>query len=55
MSFLELIIDYKKLLNNGYNERFLNQSLHTMLVSTILSIFNDSYCINFNYEHIEKI
>ena len=31
MSFLELIIDYKKLLNNGYNERFLNQSLHTML------------------------
>ena len=32
MSFLELIVDYKKLLNNGYNERFLNQSLHTMLV-----------------------
>ncbi len=32
MSFIELIIDYKKLLNNGYNERFLNQSLHTMLV-----------------------
>ena len=31
MSFLELIIDYNKLLNNGYNERFLNQSLHTML------------------------
>ena len=28
---MELIIDYKKLLNNGYNERFLNQSLHTML------------------------
>ena len=32
MSFLELIVDYKKLLNNGYNESFLNQSLHTMLV-----------------------
>ena len=31
MSFIELIIDYRKLLNNGYNERFLNQSLHTML------------------------
>ena len=31
MSFMELIIDYRKLLNNGYNERFLNQSLHTML------------------------
>ena len=31
MSFMELIIDYRKLLNNGYNERFLNQSLHIML------------------------
>ena len=31
MSFLELIIDYNKLLNNGYNERFLNQSLHSLL------------------------
>jgi lipopolysaccharide export LptBFGC system permease protein LptF len=28
---MELIIDYRKLLNNGYNERFLNQSLHIML------------------------
>ena len=31
MSFLELIINYKRLLNNGYNKPFLNQSLHTML------------------------
>ncbi len=31
MSFLELIVDYKKLLSNGYSKRFLNQSLHTML------------------------
>ena len=31
MSFLDLIIDYKKLLNNGYNKLFLNQSLHTLL------------------------
>ena len=31
MSFLDLIIDYKKLLNNGYNTTFLNQSLHTLL------------------------
>ena len=31
MSFLEIILDYKKLLNNGYNESFLNQSLHTLL------------------------
>ena len=31
MSFLELILDYKKLLNNGYNKSFLSQNLHTML------------------------
>ncbi len=31
MSFLELIIDYKTLLNNGYNKSFLNKSLHSML------------------------
>ena len=31
MSFLELIINYKRLLNNGYNKPFLNQSLHSML------------------------
>ncbi len=32
MSFVDLILNYKKLLNNGYNESFLNQSLHSMLV-----------------------
>ncbi len=31
MSFLELIINYKELVNNGYNKIFLNQSLHSML------------------------
>ena len=31
MSFIELIVNYNKLLNNGYNKSFLNQSLHTML------------------------
>ena len=31
MSFLDLLINYKNLLNNGYNKPFLNQSLHTML------------------------
>ena len=31
MSFLDLILDYKKLMNNGYNKQFLNQSLHSML------------------------
>ena len=31
MSFFDLVIDYKKLVNNGYNKQFLNQSLHSML------------------------
>ena len=31
MSFLDLLINYKSLLNNGYNKPFLNQSLHSML------------------------
>ena len=28
---MNLAIDYENLLKNGYNKRFLNQSLHTML------------------------
>ena len=31
MSFLELVLNYEKLLDSGYNKRFLNQSLHSML------------------------
>ena len=31
MSFLDLVIDYNQLLNAGYNKRFLNQSLHSLL------------------------
>ena len=31
MSFLNLVINYKVLLNSGYNKEFLNQSLHSML------------------------
>ena len=31
MSFLDLILNYKNLLENGYNKIFLNESLHTML------------------------
>ncbi len=36
ISFLDLITDYENLLNNGYNKRFLNQSLHTMLTLPFL-------------------
>ena len=31
MSFLDLIVNYKKLIKSGYNQSFLNQSLHTSL------------------------
>ena len=31
MSFIDLILNYEYLLNNGYNKTFLNESLHTML------------------------
>jgi lipopolysaccharide export system permease protein len=31
MSFLDLILNYKELINNGYNQTFLNQSLHSLL------------------------
>ena len=31
MSFIDLAANYKQLLNNGYSEPFLNQSLHSML------------------------
>jgi lipopolysaccharide export LptBFGC system permease protein LptF len=31
MSFIDLAVNYRKLLDNGYSEPFLNQSLHSML------------------------
>ena len=31
MSFVETVLNYQKLLNNGYNKNFLDQSLHKML------------------------
>ena len=31
MSFLDLIINYNSLIENGYNKIFLNQNLHTLL------------------------
>ena len=31
MSFMDIVLNYNILLNNGYNKAFLNQSLHSML------------------------
>ncbi len=31
LSFVDLLVNYKKLIDQGYNKNFLNQSLHTMM------------------------
>ena len=31
MSFLELVLDYDRLLNKGYNKSYLDQNLNSML------------------------
>ena len=49
MSFLDLILNYKELINNGYNQTFLNQSLHSLL-SLPFSIIDDCNSINTNNE-----
>tara|TARA_B100001248_G_scaffold209252_1_gene163319 strand:+ start:25382 stop:26470 length:1089 start_codon:yes stop_codon:yes gene_type:complete len=36
ISFLDLLVDFNDLINNGYNQRFLNQSLHAMLTLPFL-------------------
>ena len=54
ITFIELIVNYNKLLNNGYNKSFLNQSLHSMLSLPFFSIFNDSLSINIYYEQSLK-
>jgi len=56
LSFLDLVFNFKKLQNNGYNFTFLNQSLHTMLslpfflflMCTLASIFSISSLIQSN-------
>ena len=60
MSFIDLIINYKKLRNNGYNPTFLNQSLHSLLtipfflflmtaIASILTLNNLKKSNNFRY------
>ena len=45
MSFLDLIVNYKQLINNGYNKIFLNQSLLHAIFAIFL-IFNDGTCVH---------
>ena len=55
MSFIDLVIDYKKLLTNGYNKRYLDQSLTQYALFAIFPIFNDCSCSNINIAYIEKV
>ena len=54
MSFLDIIINYKVLLNNGYSKPFLNQSLHTML-SMPFFVLDDWFSSNTDNEYSKKI
>ena len=54
MSFLDLIMNYNLLLNNGYNKVFLNQNLHTLLSFPFFTC-HDCNCIDFGDEYIEEI
>ena len=46
MSFIDLILNFKKLINQGYNEIFLEQSLHSMLsMPFFLFIMSSLACI----------
>ncbi len=60
MSFLELLLNYKNLKDNGYDKHFLNQSLHTMLsmpfflllmtgLASILTMNTLKYSDNFKF------
>lgn len=60
LSFLNLIMNFEKLLNNGYNYSFLNQSLHTMLslpfflfiMTALASVFSMNSLKKTNYFRI---
>ena len=54
MSFLDLILKREKLINNGYNNIFLDQSLHTLLSLPFFNA-NDCDCLDFNTKYIKEI
>ena len=54
MSFLDLVVDYKDLLNNGYNKRFRPKFTFNVIIAFFF-ISNDRFSLNSNYEYFEKI
>ena len=54
MSFLDLVLNYKNLLNNGYNKPFNLQSALDA-INAFLFIFNDILAIYTYDEYIKEI
>ena len=48
MSFLDLVINYKNLVENGYNAKIFKPKFTPNDVPTIFLVFNDRFSIYFN-------
>ena len=55
MSFLDLIFNYKDLINSGYNTIFFKRKLTYTTFIAIFFTFDDGISFHFNDEHFKKI
>ena len=55
MSFRFINDNYKTLINDGYDKRFLNQNLHIPSFFAFFSINDDCNSIDYDDEYIKKI
>ena len=53
LSFLDLIMNYNKFLQDGYNNIFLDQSLHAML-SLLFLIYYDSFSRHYGFWYFKN-
>ena len=54
MSFIDIVMNYKSLLENGYNKTFLNQSLHTMLSLPFFLLLMTGLASVFTMNNLQK-
>ena len=54
MSFIDIVINYKDLLDSGYNKTFLNQSLHTMLSIPFFLLLMTGLASVFTMNNLQK-
>ena len=54
MSFVDLVMNYKLLLESGYNKTFLNQSLHTMLSLPFFLLLMTGLASIFTMNNLQK-